>query len=106
MARFGVVGGGTSYGSIWIALPAGSGSAFPDYMVGGGFTSRMIFVYTDKKRQFVAYPKKHFDPAVEALRDNLIHDLKQISNVFQCSYGRFGNQSWVLTHKCERQNSG
>lgn len=55
---------------------------FPEEMVGGGFTSRVIFVYGDKKRQFVAYPgqiKHPKDHKHEATM--LADDLRQIGNL-------------------------
>ena len=55
---------------------------FPEYMVGGGFTSRSVFIYADKKRQFVAYPGLHIDDkSFQATTDKLVHDLLIISNL-------------------------
>src|ERR1700739_673006 len=36
--------------------PAWISGNFPEYMIGGGFMSRCIFVYAEEKRNFVAYP--------------------------------------------------
>lgn len=52
---------------------------FPEYLIGGGFTSRTVFVYADKKRQLVAYPSKQIDENFKILREKLVHDLEQIS---------------------------
>lgn len=55
-------------------------SAFPEYMIGGGFTSRTVFVYADTKRQFVAYPGQQMVPERQKeLRTKLIQDLTEIS---------------------------
>lgn len=54
---------------------------FPDYMIGGGFTSRLLFVYADAKQQFVAYPFKHVPADFSAMRDRLIRDLEHISQL-------------------------
>lgn len=63
--------------------PAWISGNFPEYMIGGGFTSRCIFVYAEKKRQLVAYPKRHMDASgaekVLKLKQDLIHDLEVIS---------------------------
>jgi hypothetical protein len=59
--------------------PAWIAGNFPDYMIGGGFTSRCIFVYGDKKRQFVAYPKEHLPPDFKETGDKLVHDLEHIA---------------------------
>lgn len=57
---------------------------FPEYAIKGGFTSRTIFVYADKKRQFVAYPKLRMDSAgneFKKLRVHLINDLRRIHKI-------------------------
>jgi hypothetical protein len=69
---------------IACTTPAWISGNFPEYMIGGGFTSRCVFVYADKKRQFVAYPKRQIEAGVGTkaqlqLRDDLIHDLECIS---------------------------
>jgi hypothetical protein len=51
----------------------------PVNTVGGGFTSRCIFVYADKKEQFIAFPKYNFPKTTPEDRENLIHDLEYIA---------------------------
>lgn len=67
---------------IGCTTPAWIGGNIPDQMIGGGLTSRMVFVYAEKKRQFVAYPAeavpKHFDE----FKKRLVHDLEVISQLF------------------------
>lgn len=68
----------------WINLiacttPAWIAGNFPEYMIGGGFTSRSIFVYGEEKRKLVAYPSKHLPKDFYELRNTLIHDLELIS---------------------------
>jgi hypothetical protein len=46
--------------------------------VGGGFTSRCIFVYEDSKRKLVAYPKLQMKKDSHALQKDLLHDLQEI----------------------------
>ena len=58
----------------------------PRQLIGGGFTSRCIFVYGDKKRQLIPYPKKQVLKLRSAtwfqdLRDNLVHDLNEIASI-------------------------
>lgn len=75
---------------------------FPEYMIGGGFTSRCVFVYANQKRQFVAYPDEQAPEGFYELQANLVHDLEIISNLvgeFQLTadareYGR----EWYLRH--------
>lgn len=78
--------GSDSVENPWINLiacttPAWIAGNFPEYMVGGGFASRMIFVYADKKAQLVAYPSRHIPKGVELRRERLINDLTRISEM-------------------------
>lgn len=47
--------------------------------IGGGFTSRCIFVYGDKKENYVAYPDEAARADVALLGNDLIADLEYIS---------------------------
>jgi len=66
---------------IACTTPAWIAGNFPEYMIGGGFTSRCIFVYASKKRQYVAYPADHVPPGFGQLRADLVHDLELISTM-------------------------
>lgn len=61
--------------------PAWISGNFPEYMIGGGFTSRCVFVYADSKRQFVAYPKFSLPPEFQEMRLQLIEDLEKICQI-------------------------
>lgn len=70
--------------SPWINLiacttPHWIADNMPAATVGGGFTSRCVFLYADEKAKFVAYPKLHIPKGIEAVREALIHDLEYIS---------------------------
>lgn len=52
-------------------------STLPLDAIGGGLTSRMIFVYADKKSKTVAIPFVSME--VQTIRQHLLHDLEQIS---------------------------
>lgn len=70
----------------WVNLlacttPAWISGNFPEYMIGGGFTSRCVFVYADSKRQFVAYPKFALPPEFQQMRADLIEDLEKICQI-------------------------
>ena len=68
----------------WINLiacttPAWIAGNFPEYMIGGGFTSRCVFVYADQKERFVAYPGLAVPKDNEATAAKLIADLEHIN---------------------------
>lgn len=53
----------------------------PQYLIGGGLTSRMLFVYAEEKARFIAYPKDFMPPNWRERRAVLIRDLERISNL-------------------------
>lgn len=62
--------------------PAWIAGNFPEYMIGGGFTSRCVFVYAEKKRRLIAYPflempTSEFTP----MREKLVNDLTEIAKM-------------------------
>lgn len=89
--------GNDSIENPWINIiacttPAWISGNFPDYMIGGGFTSRCLFVYAEKKRQLVAYPALHAPADYAQTRESLIHDLERISTLV----GEYGLTSEAL----------
>lgn len=66
---------------IACTTPAWIAGTFPEYAIGGGFTSRCIFVFADQKRQLIAYPSRTVSQEQRQLRDDLIHDLERISEL-------------------------
>lgn len=71
----------------WINLigcttPAWIRANIPNSMVGGGLTSRIIFVYGEKKRQLVAYPGEQVAEKAFYEEENLLaQDLEQIASL-------------------------
>lgn len=68
----------------WINLiacttPSWIAGNFPEYMIGGGFTSRCVFVYAEKKAKLVAYPSEIVPADLQRTAQKLIEDLCQIS---------------------------
>ncbi len=57
----------------WIA------GSFPEYMVGGGFTSRCLFVFADTKAKYVPYPALAVPTNLGKLKADLVHDLEHIA---------------------------
>lgn len=63
--------GNDSIQNPWINIiacttPSWIAGNFPEYMIGGGFTSRCVFVYADKKEKHIAYP------GLEVNRENML----------------------------------
>lgn len=78
--------GNDSVENPWINMiacttPAWIAGSFPEYMIGGGFTSRCVFVYADKKAKRVAYPKLAVPQDLEAQAQSLVSDLIQIAAI-------------------------
>lgn len=57
----------------WIA------ANFPESVISGGFTSRCLFVYAEKKEKLVAYPGRHTPKNTAEIRLKLIQDLEYIA---------------------------
>lgn len=74
---------------------------FPTAMIGGGLTSRIMFIYGDKKRHLVAYPDAQIPEAdYNAYRASLVEDLKRIallsgSYILSSSARRWGEDWYV-----------
>jgi len=79
--------GETSIQNPWLNVigcttPAWLRNNFPDVLIGGGLTSRMVFVFADKKRQLVAYPADMITSSeYETEEEYLLHDLAQIAQL-------------------------
>jgi hypothetical protein len=76
---------------------------FPDSMIGGGLTSRIVFVYGDTKRSLIAYPDEVIpDSEYRALRDDLIADLVEIAKLsgpyVLSKFARDWGKAWYEDH--------
>lgn len=67
---------------IGCTTPAWISGNFPEYLLGGGFTSRCVFLYEDTKRQLVPYVDEVVPKNFEKFRQDLVHDLEIISNLY------------------------
>lgn len=57
---------------------------FPQHAIGGGFTSRTVFVWGEAKRSLIAYPKRQMDAKGDyfaRIRMKLVNDLKVIAKL-------------------------
>lgn len=78
--------GNDSIENPWINLiacttPSWIAGNFPEYMIGGGFTSRCVFVYADEKEQYVPYPALRVPANLKAREAKLVEDLGHISTL-------------------------
>lgn len=74
----------------WINMAAGCTPAWirqnmPDYAIGGGFASRTVFLYADRKARLVSYPGRESTASSvedeQRTRQMLIDDLVEISSM-------------------------
>jgi hypothetical protein len=61
--------------------PAWIAGNFPDYLIGGGFTSRCVWVYAENKRRLVAYPGDELPAEFREMERILKRDLEAISEL-------------------------
>lgn len=75
---------------------------FPEYAIGGGFTSRTLFVYAETKRKLNAYPSRNMPVDQNKLEKRLIHDLTKIASMvgeFKLSEEAYEwGTAWYETH--------
>ena len=64
---------------IACTTPSWIAGNFPEYMVGGGFTSRCVFVYAETKEKYIAYPSLQVPSDLRETERRLIQDLEGIS---------------------------
>lgn len=71
---------------IACTTPSWIAGNFPEYIIGGGFTSRCLFVYTEQKDKLVAYPSLSVPANLKANQDALVQDLEHIATTIAGPY--------------------
>lgn len=76
--------GNDSVENPWINLiacttPSWIAGNFPEYMIGGGFTSRCLFIYAEEKEKYVAYPGLVVPKDLKHTESRLVQDLEHIA---------------------------
>lgn len=104
--------GNDSVENPWINIvacttPAWIAGNFPDYLIGGGFTSRCIFVYAEEKARYVAYPFLQVPRNHEAVAQALVHDLEYIATTLVGPYTLDASaiswgEAWYKEHYSKR----
>ena len=64
---------------IACTTPSWIAGNFPEYMIGGGFTSRCVFVYAEEKAKLVPYPEEVIPPDHLEIQSKLVSDLEHIA---------------------------
>lgn len=64
---------------IACTTPSWIAGSFPEYMIGGGFTSRCVFVYVEDKEKYIAYPGLIVPADISETEKRLVQDLEHIS---------------------------
>ena len=92
----------------WINLiacttPGWIAANFPESVISGGFTSRCLFIYADKKEKLVAYPGRHTPANIEETRLKLIDDLGHIATSITGEYklteeAFLWGERWYVVH--------
>lgn len=71
---------------IACTTPAWIAGNFPEHIIGGGFTSRCLFVYADTKDKRVPWPDEVAPPDFDSKKVSLIQDLDHIGNTLIGAY--------------------
>lgn len=90
---------------IACTTPSWISGNFPAYMRDGGLVSRIIWVYADRKRKFVAYPQNGNDLLKSRLFEDL-NDIAQMEGRFTLSADALAwGTSWYEKHCRELENA-
>lgn len=96
----------------WINLiacttPSWVAGNFPEYMIGGGLSSRCLYVYASEKFQFIPYPSQVALPDMKGFAAKLVEDLSHIATNLAGAYKltpeavRWGSE-WYIKHYTEK----
>lgn len=99
--------GNDSIENPWVNIvgcttPAWIAGNFPEYLIGGGFTSRCVFIYSDHKRHLNAYPAKTLPPNFQQQRKDLINDLTVIASI--CGEYKLTDQAMIYGEAWYKQH--
>lgn len=70
-----------SLNMIACTTPSWIAENVPQYLIGGGLTSRMLFVYGEEKARYVAYPQLHLPKDYKEKQSSLVRDLERMSHL-------------------------
>lgn len=92
---------------IGCTTPAWIAGNVPEYMIGGGLTSRFVFVYADKKEKLVPYPDEKAPMDWLETGKKLLEDLEHINKTHMGHYtlsdeARAWGKQWYEAHYDEK----
>lgn len=95
----------------WVNLiacttPAWIAGNFPEYVIGGGFTSRCLFIYAEEKEKLVPYPSEVIPKNFAAVQGLLAEDLQHIATALCGPYqlspeAKAFGETWYAKHYSE-----
>lgn len=79
----------------------------PEYFIGGGLASRIIFAYAEEKQKLVAYPGEEVPVSLPQMEADLVNDLQYICNNLRGEYrltkdAYAWGKDWYLRHQKDR----
>lgn len=88
---------------IGCTTPSWLKTHFPDNLVGGGLTSRIVFIYGDAKRKLIPYPDEVIkDSEYRTIEKHLVEDLTEIAHMsgeyILDSKARTWGREWYAQH--------
>lgn len=88
---------------IACTTPGWIGNYFPEALIDGGFTSRCLFVYADKKDRLVAYPQRrvpadHLDTKAKLIADLAYIGEKLLGNYVLTAEAEEWGEAWYKSH--------
>lgn len=89
---------------IACTTPSWIAGNFPEYMIGGGLASRMIFAYADTKQKLVAYPGEEVPADLSKMEGRLLADLEYIHKNLKGEYrltkeAYAWGKAWYMEHQ-------
>ena len=91
---------------IGATTPSWIADNFTEYSIGGGFTSRTVFLFADSKRKFTAYPNLELTANDDAIKALLVQDLTRVAGMageFKLTEAAYGwGTDWYKRHWLER----
>lgn len=92
---------------IACTTPSWIATNVPEYMIGGGLASRIVFAYADTKQKLVAYPGEEVPAELAKMEAALVNDLQYIHSNLKGEYklskdAYAWGKNWYMDHQKNR----